>query len=79
MNAKVQIKSVFEQIAQDVFQMRDVNKAKSHIVDFIESKSIKETDKKVIVNNVSKLTNMNAVHKYICNSLLFYENLTVNK
>lgn len=76
--SKVQIKSVFEQIASEVFVMRDVNKAKSHIIGFIENKGIKDTDKKGIINNVSKLNNINAVHRYICNSLLQYEGMSTN-
>jgi hypothetical protein len=72
-----QIKSVFEQIAEQVFTMRDVNKAKSFINEFITSKGINGVDKQVIVNNVSKCTNMPAIQRYVCNSLLKYEGMSL--
>jgi hypothetical protein len=71
----LKIKSVFEQIAAEVFTMRDVNKAKAYIVEFITSKGINGIDKNVIVNNVNKCTNINAIQRYVCNSLLQYEGM----
>ena len=71
----LKIKSVFEQIAAEVSTMRDVNKAKSYIVEFITSKGINGIDKNVIVNNVNKCTNINAIQRYVCNSLLQYEGM----
>ena len=43
MKAKVQIKSVFEQIATKVFDMKDINQAKTFINEFITSKGINGT------------------------------------
>lgn len=74
----LKIKSVFEQIAAEVFTMRDVNKAKAFITEFITSKGINGIDKNVIVNNVSKCTNINAIQRYVCNSLLQYEGMGLN-
>ena len=74
----VKIKSVFEQIAAEVFIMRDTNKAKAFISEFITSKGINGVDKNIIVNNVNKCTNINAIQRYVCNSLLQYEGLSVN-
>ena len=74
----LKIKSVFEQIAAEVFTMRDTNKAKSFIVEFITSKGINGVDKNIIVNNVNKCTNINAIQRYVCNSLLKYEGMSVN-
>jgi DNA polymerase sigma len=74
----VKIKSVFEQIAAEVFTMRDVNKAKVFIIEFITSKGINGIDKNVIVNNVNKCTNINSIQRYVCNSLLQYEGMSVN-
>jgi hypothetical protein len=73
-----QIKSVFEQIAAEVFTMRDVNKAKSFITEFITEKGINGVDKQVIINNVSQCKNMPAIQRYVCNSLLKYESLGVS-
>jgi hypothetical protein len=77
MKVKVQIKSVFEQIASNVFTMKDVNQAKVYIAEFITSKGINGVDKNIIVNNVNKCTNINQLQRYICNSLLQYEGMGV--
>jgi hypothetical protein len=78
MKAKVQIKSVFEQIAGKVFTMTNVNTTKEYIIEFITSKGIDGTDKQVIINNVNKCTNINQLQRYVCNSLLMYEGMGVN-
>jgi hypothetical protein len=75
---KFEIKSVFEQIAAEVFTMRDVNKAKSFINEFITAKGINGVDKQIIVNNISKCTNISAIQRYVCNSLLKYEGMSLN-
>jgi hypothetical protein len=74
----VKIKSVFEQIATNVFAMKDVNQAKVFITEFITSKGINGVDKNIIVNNVNKCTNINAIQRYVCNSLLQYEGMGVS-
>ena len=76
---KFEIKSVFEQIANQIFTMKDVNKAKEFIVEFISSKGINDRDKKVIINNIEGIKNMMKLQMYICNSLLKYEGMSVNK
>ena len=77
MKAKVQIKSVLEQISTEVFGMRDVNQARTFIVDFLNSKSIKDEDKKLIIRNIEGFKNINQIHRYLCNSLLKYEGMSV--
>lgn len=77
MKAKVNIKSVFEQIAGEIFQMNNPQQAKDFIVEFINGTQIKDTDKKVILNNVDKLKRISDVQRYICNSLLKYEGMSV--
>lgn len=72
------IKSVFEQIAAEVFTMRDINKAKVFINNFITSKGINGIDKNIIVNNVDKCRSITELQKYICNSLLKYEGMSLN-
>jgi hypothetical protein len=75
---KFEIKSVFEQISTEVFKMSNVNEAKTFINEFITAKGINGIDKQVIVNNVSKCTNISAIQRYICNSLLKYEGMSLN-
>ena len=77
--SKFQIKSIFEQIAEKVFVMKDVNAAKEFIIEFVNSKDIKEQDKKTIIANVNACKHMYKVQSYICNSLLKYEGMSVNQ
>lgn len=77
MKAKVQIKSIFEQIAEKVFVMSNINEIKSFVKSFVEGKNINSTDKNIILNNVDNCKNVQAVQRYICNSLLKYEGMSV--
>jgi hypothetical protein len=74
---KVKIKSIFEQIAEQVFRMTDANKAKAFIVEFVNEKNINDDDKRTILNNIENLKSIAQIQKYICNSLLQYEGLGV--
>jgi F0F1-type ATP synthase delta subunit len=77
--SKFQIKSIFEQIASEVFNMKDVNKAKQFVTEFVNNKKIKDEDKKVIIDNVNACKNISRIQSYICNSLLRYEGMSLNK
>jgi phage FluMu gp28-like protein len=77
MRAKVQIKSIFEQIAEKVFTMNNTNEIKTFVTEFVEGKDINTVDKNTIIENVSKCKNVTALHRYICNSLLQYEGMSV--
>ena len=74
---RVQIKSIFEQIAEQVFKMTDATKAKTFIVEFVNEKNINDDDKRTILNNIENLKSIVQIQKYICNSLLQYEGLGV--
>ena len=77
--SKVQIKSIFEQIASEVFNMKDVNKAKQFVTEFVNNKKIKDEDKTIIINNVNNCKSISRIQTYICNSLLRYEGMSLNK
>jgi len=77
MKAKVQLKSIFEQIAEKVFTMNNTNEIKTFVTEFVEGKDINTVDKNTIIENVSKCKNVTALHRYICNSLLQYEGMSV--
>jgi hypothetical protein len=75
----VTIKSIFEEISGDVFAMTDLNQMKTFVVSYVEGKRIKDEDKKRIVIDVVKLDSVYAFHRYVCNSLLKYEGMGMNK
>ena len=75
----MQIKSIFEQIASQVFNMKDKDEAKRFITEFVNSKGIKDEDKHIIITNVNACPNMYKIQNYICNSLLKYEGMGVQK
>jgi hypothetical protein len=58
--------------------MNNVNDIKSFVKSFVEEKSINNIDKNIIVTNVDKCKNTQAVQRYICNSLLKYEGMSVS-
>ena len=51
MKTKVQIKSIFEQISEQVFTMTNLNEVKTYVVDFVSSKNINEVDKRNIIGD----------------------------
>jgi len=77
--AKVQIKSVFEQISERVFTMTDVKEAKTFISEFVNERGIDEEDKQQILKNVDACKNIMRLQTYICNSLLKYEGMGMNQ
>jgi len=76
---KVQIKSIFEQISQDVFKMNNINDIKQYVIEFVNGKNIDDKDKQGIIKNISECRNVMAAQRYICNALLKFEGLSVNK
>jgi hypothetical protein len=75
----MKIKSIFEQISTEVFQMNNLDEMKRFTIDFVESKKIKDEDRKRIVIAVVQLKSVSAFHRYICNSLLKYEGMSLSK
>jgi hypothetical protein len=75
----VTIKSIFEEISGDVFAMTDINQMKTFVVNYVEGKKINDADRKRIVIDVVQLDSVHAFHRYVCNSLLKYEGMGMNK
>jgi hypothetical protein len=67
-----------ERIAVVETQVRNLDEAKDIILNHVNGKKIKDTDKQIITMNINELKNINAVHRYVANSLLKYEGLGVN-
>jgi hypothetical protein len=74
---KIQIKSVLEEIAPQIFQIKNLNEAKDVIKGFLESKKINDIDKQIIFQNINNSKNISSIHRYIANSLLKYEGMGV--
>ena len=77
--AKVQIKSIFEQIAKEIFDLKDVKIVKETLINFVSDKNINEFDKKSILRNIESLNTKLAIDTYICNALLKYEGMGYNR
>ena len=75
---KHQIKSIFEQISEKVFDMKKLDEAKSFIVQFVSDKNINEKDKQSIIAAVNGCKYLHQVQRYVCNALLKYEGLGMN-
>jgi len=75
----IKIKSVLEQIAATVFTMTNVADAKEYISEFINSKDINDKDKASITKAVAEIKSMLKLQTYLCNALLKYEGMGMNK
>jgi hypothetical protein len=75
---KHSIKSIFEQISEQVFRMTNLSEAQAFVVDFVNSKNINDQDKKKIVYEAKNAKSLTRFQTYICNSLLKYEGMSVN-
>ena len=76
---KHQIKSIFEQISTTVFEMTDVQKAKTYITEFVSGKGINDNDKTKILKDISNIPSIIKLQQYVCNSLLKYEGMGVGE
>lgn len=75
----MKIKSIFEQISEKVFAMRNLGEAQKFIVDFVNEKKINEKDKQSIITNTLNAKSIQRLQTYLCNSLLKYEGMGVNQ
>lgn len=77
--AKVQIKSIFEQISSKVFLMTNLAEAKIFVTEFINSKDINEHDKFYILQEINNAKSLVHFQTYLCNALLKYEGMGINQ
>ena len=71
------VKSILEDIAQDVWSATNLETAKQIILDKVEPSNIDEDDKRKIINNVNRIDNLKELQKYLANSILFYSGMSV--
>ena len=74
---KVIIKSTLEGVAPQVFTATSYEVAKALILDHLKETNVKDRDK--MIDDVSRLTNLISIQKYLANSLLKYESLGMNQ
>ena len=76
---KLKIKSIFEQISEEVFKLTSLSEAQSFIKTFVESKDINEKDKASILKETANAKSLVRLQQYLCNSLLKYEGMGMNQ
>jgi len=76
---KITIKSKLEGVADEVFHAANWESAKAMLLDFIAESQINEKDKKKMLEDVKKLTNLIKIQTYLANSLLKFESLSPNQ
>ena len=77
--ANVKIKSVLEECTEVLFTINDLKQAKEYVIDFINNRGIKDADKINIVRGTNESKSLIRLQTYVCNALLKYEGLSVNK
>jgi len=75
----MKIKSIFEQISEQLFTMNDLNDAKKFIIGFIDGKNINEKDRQTIIRETNNAKTLVKLQGYLCNCLLKYEGMGVNQ
>jgi hypothetical protein len=73
--SKVQIRSIFEQISEIVFNTADLAIAKQNTVEFVSSKNINDKDKQAILFSINECKTITKFQMYVTNALLKYEGL----
>ncbi len=73
----MQIKSIFQEISTTVFQMKNLDEAKTFITTFVSDRSINEKDKLNILKAVSETRSLYKLQNYLCNALLKYEGMSL--
>jgi hypothetical protein len=76
---KYPIKSIFEQISEQVFAMNNLSQAQKFITDFVNEKKINDKDKQSILRETLNARSLVRLQTYICNSFLKYEGMGVNQ
>jgi hypothetical protein len=77
--SKVQIRSIFEQISEIVFNTADLAIAKQNIVEFVSSKNINDKDKQAILFSINECKTITKFQMYVANALLKYEGLGADR
>jgi len=72
------VHSILQEITTIVFAMRNISDIQIYVIKFVNERKIDDVDKKSIIANINACKNAYAAHKYLCNALLKFEDLSVN-
>lgn len=75
----IKIKSVLEECTEVLFTINNLEQAKEYVVNFINDRGIKDTDKANIIKGTNESKTLIRLQTYVCNALLKYEGLSVNR
>ncbi len=75
----VQIKSIFEQISEIVFNTADLTIARQSTIAFVSSKNINDKDKQLIISSINECTTITKFQMYVANAILKYEGLGADR
>lgn len=73
----IKIESTLINITNDVFNAKDFKTAQQAALKHLEECKIKESDRLKMIDEISKMKNLNRLQSYCANSLLKYEGLGV--
>jgi hypothetical protein len=71
----MKIESKLSEIISQVYAAKTIREAKLILIPFLEESKIKESDKKKMIEQTLKLTQLEKVQFYATNALLKYEGL----
>ena len=74
---KHELTSKLESIAKEVNNATSLGEAKEIAFSGLMTVSINEKMKKIILDNIYKINDLLQMQKYICNSLLFFEGMSM--
>lgn len=75
----IYLKSILEQISQQIWDETDLEKAKKIAVDHLQQSKVDEDDKKDMVKEIQNQTKKYKLDFYIANALLKYEGYGLSK
>lgn len=75
----MELKSVLNQVIQDIYASKTANEAKQHFVGLLEASNIKKEDKVKMLDEVEKMNSLIKIQTYATNAMFKFEGLSVNK
>ena len=74
----MKLESTLTNIAEQVFEAKTVEQAKTIALNFLSESKIKEEDRKNMITEIEKTKDLVRLQIYIANALLKFEGLSLN-